>query len=220
MHSAEGAIFPISKSKLPLHEISDYWSREIRPPASQNELYALLEQAWWLGEIQGGVARLEILKRMFKSMRHRDDLGIVFVVDGDPAPPNEELPDGGVRVDIRYPVPVPSLDTDSWDDANCADAFDALAQTPSTESYQEMGISLRYIELAYAEFVGWLRGRGFPVPSFWKPTLEKPKRGRPPTYDWEGVKAKLDTYVAEKGPVKTSEELMHKCAEFCGRSTS
>ena len=147
-------------------------------------------------------------------MRHRDDLGIVFVVDGDPAPPNEELPDGGVRVDIRYPVPVPSSDTDSWDDANCADAFDALAQTPSTESYQEMGISLRYIELAYAEFVGWLRGRVFPVPSFWKPTLEKPKPGRPPTYNWEGVKAKLETYVAEHGPVQTSEELMQKCADF------
>jgi hypothetical protein len=170
LRSAEGAIFPITKSKLPLHEISDYWSREIQPPASQNELYAFLERAWWLGEIHGGVARLEILKRMFKSMRHRDDLGIVFVVDGDPAPPDEELPDGGVRVDIRYIVPVPSSDTDTWNEVNCADAFDALAQTPSTESYQLMGISLRYIELTWAEFNGWCRKRGYQVPSFWAPT--------------------------------------------------
>lgn len=102
----------------------------------------------------------------------------------------------------------------TWNEANCADAFDALAQTPSTESYQEVGISLRYINLAYAEFVEWLRGRGFPDQSFWKLPLEKPKRGRPPEYNWPGVKGQLKIYVTENGPMQTLEELLQKCTDF------
>ena len=159
------------------------------------------------------MSRLELLKKMFQT-RDRYD-GILFVVRGDEAPStSSELPDGSVSVDIRPEVPVPSLDTDIWDEANCQDAFDALAQATSTEHYPEITPGLAFRELTPDEFMGWLRGRGFPVPSFWKPTLEKPKRGRPPTYNWEGVKAKLETYVAEHGPVRTSEELIQKCGDF------
>src|SRR5262249_60235207 len=76
------AMFPIRKNTLSFGEISDHWSREI--PLSQNELLKGLEGAWWLGEICGGsgMSRLEYLKHIFKSMGHRDDLGIVFVVAG------------------------------------------------------------------------------------------------------------------------------------------
>jgi len=42
---AEGAMFPIAKPVLPIQGIADYWSREIDPPASKNELIDILV-AW------------------------------------------------------------------------------------------------------------------------------------------------------------------------------
>jgi hypothetical protein len=72
-------MFPIAKTALSFGEIADYWSREI--PASWDEVLRTLESAWWLGELRGnsGPTRLERLRNMFTSMRHRDDLGIIFL---------------------------------------------------------------------------------------------------------------------------------------------
>jgi hypothetical protein len=219
----EGAIFPITKGKLSLQEISDYWSREIKPPASKNELYVLLERAWWLGEIHGDkkIGRLQLLKAMFKTTRRSDDPGIVFIVCGETAPPEEKaLPDGGVVVDRRPRVPLPSIDTDTWDIANCKKAFDAIAQTSSIESYHVATPYLMSIELTRDEFIRWLNGRDYQHPSFWSSkaisstTFEKPKKGRPPEYNWHGVRAKLETYVSRHGPIQKFEELMQKCADF------
>jgi hypothetical protein len=80
-------MFPIPKGKLSFREIADFWSREIQPPASRKELLALLEEAWWLGEIVGdaGFSRPELLKNMFKSKRLFPD--IVFVTKDDAGPP-------------------------------------------------------------------------------------------------------------------------------------
>ena len=130
MHPADGAMFPIGKQNLSLLEIADYWSREIRPPASRKELLRLLESAWWLGEIHGDsiLTRLELLKRMFQSMGDRTDLGIVFITgEGQEQSTIERLRDGSVVVDVRPQIPVPSTDTGSWDEDNCESAFLALA---------------------------------------------------------------------------------------------
>ena len=80
-------MFPIPKDKLSFRQIADFWSREIQPPASRKELLALLEEAWWLGEIVGdaGFSRPELLKNMFKSKRLFPD--IVFVTKDDAGPP-------------------------------------------------------------------------------------------------------------------------------------
>jgi hypothetical protein len=74
-------MFPIAESTLSFGEIADYWSREIHPPASWDEILRTLESAWWLGELRGnsGPTRLQRLKNMFTSMRHRDDLEIGFI---------------------------------------------------------------------------------------------------------------------------------------------
>jgi hypothetical protein len=119
-------MFPIKRNALSFSEISKYWSREI--PASQNELLQKLECAWWLGEICGilGMSRLDFLKCMFKSMGQRDDLGIVFVVKGEvyESPPHMTHPDGSVSVPVkalRRQIPVPSSDTDTWNESSCAD---------------------------------------------------------------------------------------------------
>jgi hypothetical protein len=221
MPFADGAVFPVGKPRLSLREIADYWSREMRPLASRNELLGLLEGAWWLGEIRGdSAARLELLKRMFQSMRDRNDLGIVFITGEDEGKSSiEELSDGTVVVDVRHRVPLPSSDTNTWDEVNCKDAFLALAQTSSVGSYPEITPALAFIELSYDEFTGWRERRGYTKPKFWKPQsastpLKKAKRGRPADYNWEGVGAKLLSYVSQHGPVATGEELLQKCADF------
>lgn len=152
-------MFPIGKQNLSLLEIADYWSREIRPPASRKELLRLLESAWWLGEIHGDsiLIRLELLKRMFQSMGDRTDLGIVFITgEGQEQSTIERLRDGSVVVDVRPQIPLPSTDIGSWDEGNCESAFLALAQTASVESYPEITPALAFIELSFSEFTSWL----------------------------------------------------------------
>jgi hypothetical protein len=162
MHSAEGAMFPIAKAALSLDKIAEYWSREIQPPASWQEIFHTLESAWWLGEFRAHSAhsRLQLLKNMFTSMRHRDDLGIVFIV-GDCAGPQE--------ADLRYEIRVPSNNTETWDEAACRGAFQALAEISSTESYPEFVVVLTLIQLSYEEFSTWCTKRVFSMPTFWKP---------------------------------------------------
>lgn len=171
MHSAEGAMFPIAKAALSFGEIADYWPREIHPPASWEEILRTLESAWWLGELRGnsGPTRLQRLKNMFTSMRHRDDLGIVFVVGDCAGPRPVELPDGSLKVDLRDQIRVPSSNTESWDEAACADAFHTLARTFSKESYLELTVGFTLVELSYEEFSTWCTKRGFSVPTFWVP---------------------------------------------------
>jgi hypothetical protein len=214
-------MFPVAKAKLPLQEISNYWSREIQPPASRIELLEHLEKAWWLGEIQGDGSRHDLLKRMFKSMYRRNDLGVVFVVGedvGEP-PPVKKLPDGSILVDVRHRIFLPSEDASAWDERSCEEAFRTLAQTSSTESYPEMTPSLAFIELTFEEFTGWLVMRGFAKPKFWRPLpltdqLKRSKRGRPAEYNWIGVKDRLADYVSRHGSVQTWPELLQKCSDF------
>ena len=78
-------MFPISKPELSFGEISEYWAPELR--WSRDMVQALLEGAWWLGEIQltRRSRRLELLKRLFKWMRNSDFPAIVFVTPGSAA---------------------------------------------------------------------------------------------------------------------------------------
>jgi hypothetical protein len=212
-------VFPIGKSKLSLREIAKYWAREIQPPASRNELLQELEAAWWLGQIRGDSARLDVLKRMFKAMHDRDDADVVFFVEEAGEPQMEQLSDGLIAVDLRPCISVPSKDVSTWDESNCEDAFQALAQTSSTESYPEMTPTLAWIELTFEEFTNWLSARGYAKTKFWKPLpatnqLKRAKRGRPADYDWTGVKRRLAAYVDKNGSVENFGELLQKCADF------
>jgi hypothetical protein len=185
-------MFPIGKSKLALGEIANYWAREIQPPASRDELLKVLEGAWWLGEFCGdsAISRLELLKGMFKSMRHRDDLGIVFV-EGERVgePPPKKLPDGSLLVDVRHRICLPSSDVNAWDEGTCDEAFRALAQTSSYESYPEFAPVLTLIELTHGDFISWLEGRGYDKPIFWRPASAPPQHARPSSNDGGGAKS-------------------------------
>jgi len=164
-------MFPIAEATLSLHDIAEYWSREIHPPASWQEVFQTLESAWWLAELRGnsGRTRLQLLKNMFTSMRHRDDLGIVFIAGSRAAPPPVKLPDKSLKVDLRHQIRVPSANTDSWDEAACSEAFRTLAKTCSVESYPDYAPYFSSIQLSYQEFNTWRAKRGYDVAGFWKP---------------------------------------------------
>ena len=167
MHVCATTMFPISDNKLSLRQISDYWSREIQPPASADELLDLLEGAWWSGEIVGeaSTSRLQLLTGMFKSAH---PLGIVFLVkDQQDASEIKILPNGNVEVDIRPRVMVPSSDTKLWTDQTCVASFSALAKISSAKSYTALTPVLSAIVLSRDEFVAWLSIRQYNVPMFW-----------------------------------------------------
>jgi len=164
-------MFPVAKSTLSFGEIADYWSREIRPPASSNELLSILVSAWWLGELRGDSvhSRLELLKIMFTS-KYRDDLRIVFIVGDDARPPQVELPDGSCQIDVRPEIRLPSNNIETWDGAVCDDPFRALAEVTedfSIDIYREFAVFLPSIKVTYEEFDTWLRSRGYSPPTFW-----------------------------------------------------
>jgi hypothetical protein len=165
-------MFPIAKPVLSFLEISDYWSREIRPPASPNELLSMLVSAWWLGEFRGDFRHspLQLLKIMYTST-FRDGLGIVFIVGGGEGPPEIKLPDGSSIVDVRPQIRVPSSNTETWDEAACTDAFHALAEATeesSIDRYREFAVLLPSIKLTYEEFNIWHRSRGYSPQTFWQ----------------------------------------------------
>jgi hypothetical protein len=167
-------MFPIREPALSIVDIADYWSRDIRPSASSNELLSILVSAWWLGEFRGDSihSRLQLLKIMFSS-KYRDDLGIVFIVGDDPGPPGVELPDKSLEIDLRPQIRVPSSDIDTWDEAACRDAFHALAGATKRSSiniYRGFAVFLASIKLTYEEFNTWRAKRGYDDElKFWKP---------------------------------------------------
>lgn len=58
-------MFPIpSERKLSVVEVAEYWSREIKPPASAQELRDVISKAWWRGELlaTNGASRLSVLR--------------------------------------------------------------------------------------------------------------------------------------------------------------
>jgi hypothetical protein len=214
-------MFPIGDATLSFREISNHWSREIQPPASRNELLRVLESAFWRGEIHGNSrwSRLEFLKGIYRPLHDRDDLGIVFIVGEDADKSRvEELPDGGAWVDLRRRIHLPSGDMDTWDERTCSDAFRALAETSSTESYPDVTPIFASIELSYEEFIRWLAKRGYSKPIFWNPLptarLTKRPRGRSPEYNWDGVKTKLVEHVKRHGPLHSLKDLLERCAEL------
>jgi hypothetical protein len=159
-------MFPLSGDKLSFLKIADYWSRESR--ASQNELLAQLEAAWWLGEITGNSAlnRLQFLKKMFESRREPHMQWVVFASPNDAGPPSEiPLPNGEIIVRPKIFVPV---ETDGWTENSCSHAFEALAELPSQQYFPLFSYSICFIDLTHEEFFRWARTRGFDLPGFWK----------------------------------------------------
>ena len=120
-------MFPIpSGRKLSFFEICKYWSREIKPSASSQELRITLSKAWWRGELvaENGPSRLNLLRGIYST---RADF-IAFIIPDETEPPQTKpLDDGLVEVFLRVRLPLPNSDSDTWTETNCVEAFEAIA---------------------------------------------------------------------------------------------
>ena len=163
-------MFPMTEPELSFAEISKYWAPELR--WSRDMVQALLESAFWLGEFSviSSITPDELLKRLFKWMRNCDYPALVFVTPERAAPPEiSELLEGDL-VDLRPRIFLPSEDADTWSEASCIPAFQALAAKPSLEYYPERSPGFHAMKLTSDEFFRWIAVRGLPYPTFWKRT--------------------------------------------------
>ena len=177
--AAADVMFPIpSERKLSVFEIAKYWSGEIEPPASAQDLRDVISKAWWCGELiaANGSSRLSTLRGYYSLSAHF----IAFAIpDIQEAP--QWMPNGEGEIELVRPlrVPLPNADPDTWTEANCASAFDALA-----DQWNEAMISpyliLLDIVLTSKEFFQWVDAIGYRRPSFWANALERSDR---PTYN-------------------------------------
>lgn len=92
-------VFPVSSNQtLSFPKIADYWSREMKPPTSSDELFNFLVKAWWRGDLLAiGVARIDVLKAIHKN----PPCWITFEDDQQLT----ELPNGVVEVRRLVPLP-------------------------------------------------------------------------------------------------------------------
>jgi hypothetical protein len=152
-------VFPVpSNQQLSFLKIADYWSREMKPPANSDELFDLLVKAWWRGElVASGAERVDVLKAIQKCppscIAFESDQGI------------KELPDGSVEV--RWVVPLPETNPDSWKDSDCAKAFQSIAQIWDTFTFELVAPVICGLELTEAEFTRWARSHRYMRGAFW-----------------------------------------------------
>ena len=64
-------------------------------------------------------------------------------------------------------------DLKSWDDTNCAEASEAVAEAWSCDRFELITPSLGWIELAATEFRRWVAANGYQPPTFWASTQDK-----------------------------------------------
>jgi hypothetical protein len=98
---------------------------------------------------------------------------IAFVVPGFEEPTSaRELPDGGVEVFRPWSVPLPNTQPESWDDNNCAEAFEAVAEAWDCERFRIVAMSIHWIEMTVAEFMKWIDETSYSTPTFWQISAE------------------------------------------------
>jgi hypothetical protein len=121
-------MFPIpSERKLSAVEVAEYWAREIRPPASPQELRDCISKAWWRGELIATDAptRLSVLRQYYL----RSATFIAFAIPEADEQPQWVADDEGVIEFVRpLRLPLPNANPETWTEADCAPAFDALAE--------------------------------------------------------------------------------------------
>jgi hypothetical protein len=198
------------QDKLSVEIITEWGAREIQPSRSRDELLDLLEAAWWRGELKTGTSftPLALLKSMFRSAREGDLTGVIFVTKDDATVPLE-LADGSQLFDVNDLKPeilVPSNDPETWTEASCAPAFEALAQKPSRDHYSDRTIQFLMMEVYRDQFVRLLKAHGVRLPKFWRPAISKPLQLKEQTYTSKDGKAFLKetppagSYVRNRGP--------------------
>lgn len=113
-----GVMFPIPpERKLSFAEIANYWSREIEPSASPQELRDAISRAWWRGELiaTNGLSRLSVLRAYYS----RSAPFIAFVIPDAEEPPQwSPADDGAIEFSRPLRVPLPNANSSTWTDDN------------------------------------------------------------------------------------------------------
>lgn len=163
-----------SDRKLSVFEIAKYWSREPRSPAPHQELLAAIGQAWWRGELvaANGPSRPMVLRALYSKCTG----SIAFVMPDMPEPPQSKLLDDG-RWEVFLRVPLPNADPDTWTEANCAQAFEVIAEAWDEVVWDEVLILIAPIVagivLTQDEFNQWIGKMSYPRPTFWGSGFEE-----------------------------------------------
>jgi hypothetical protein len=173
-------MFPIAAESLSILQIARYWSREISPPVSPEELRLEIEKAWWRRDLKGeGPSPLSVLRSLYGECQDC----IAFVPSGEQGPPQfEELADGKARVFRLVRVPVPSPDPKMWTEANSAESLVAVAN--DWELIPERARNLvdpiiAGTEVAYEEFHRWVTSQGYKRPRFWTKRAHRSPDAKP-----------------------------------------
>ena len=186
-------MFPISSEQtLRFIDIANYWSGEIKPRVPPRTLRDTLIKAWWRRELVAAnePSRVHLLRGLHSECADH----IAFVIPGTPEPPcSRALDDGGVEVFRLVRVPLPSAQSDTWTDANCTEAFKAIAEAWDEELFSLLALDVLFIPLTRSEFIQWAEKCGN-RPTFWgrasegedqqQPTnaVVRRKRGRKPKH--------------------------------------
>jgi hypothetical protein len=172
-------MFPIpSEQTLSLTDIANYWSGEITPRVPPRTLRDALSKAWWRGELvaANGPSRVHLLRALHSKCADE----IAFAVLGEPAPPcSRPLDDGGVEVFRLVRVPLPNAQSDTWTNANCTGAFNAIADAWDEELFWLLAYEVPFIMLTRSEFIPWAEKCGRGRPTFWGETSEDEDRQQP-----------------------------------------
>jgi hypothetical protein len=81
---------------------------------------------------------------------------------------SEYLIDGTVVVSFSVRVPIPNNDPESWSDANCVQAFEAIAEQWDEELFPFVASTVAGNTLTSSTFMKWVKNRKFAPPRFWK----------------------------------------------------
>lgn len=169
----------ICRNKLPIDRIIDHWLEEEeqkkkQPPARWEELHDFFEAAWWRDDWKADCCtRLALLEAMYRSARAGHSTGIVFLTPEEAK--GIEQPGGSLLFKFNLGLPrilIPSDDPETWSDASCATAFQALSEIPSRKHYRERTVGISLMEIDYNQFVWLLTAYGFDLPTFWRPPIQ------------------------------------------------
>ena len=164
-----GCMFPIpSDRKLSVVAVAEYWSREITPPASAQDLRDTMGKAWWRGELvaTNGSSRLSVLRGYYS----RSARFIACVIPDVEEPPQWTPVDEEVIEFVRpLRVPLPNAKPETWTEAGCAPSFDAIAEQWKEAVISQSAPLLLDIVLTSSEFFQWVDACDYKRPTFWSP---------------------------------------------------
>ena len=159
-------MFPIpSGRKLSFIEIGKYWSRNKSSNASSEELRITLSKAWWRGELvaENGPSRLNLLRALHSTCADF----LAFIIPNEMESPQTRLLDNGLVEVFHLRVPLPNSDPNTWTEANCVEAFEAIADLWDEDLFHLIAPVIMGIVLTQDEFNQWINELKYRRPNFW-----------------------------------------------------